>query len=168
MFNQRKGITPVIAIVLLLLITVGAVAVVYDQFSGLVEGSNAQEEQQQNQRIQQSSYSITGVTQYSNSGSDYYRVRLRNTGDETLDLDQLGTLRIGVDGASPQAVALIREDGSGACSFGTLAPGAGANCDTGVSWGGEDDGQGTSIEFMIQGATKASETCYESNDACSN
>jgi flagellin-like protein len=36
MFGQRKGITPVIAIVLLLMVTVGAVGVVYTQFQSLV------------------------------------------------------------------------------------------------------------------------------------
>lgn len=36
MFGTQKGITPVIAIVLLLLVTVGAVGVVYTQFQSLV------------------------------------------------------------------------------------------------------------------------------------
>ncbi|NMI76870.1 hypothetical protein GLT92_00445 [Nanohaloarchaea archaeon] len=36
MIDQRKSITPVIAIVLLLMVTVGAVGVVYSQFQSFV------------------------------------------------------------------------------------------------------------------------------------
>jgi flagellin-like protein len=42
MFRQRKGITPVIAIVLLLLVTVGAVGVVYTQFQSITEQGDTQ------------------------------------------------------------------------------------------------------------------------------
>lgn len=48
--NTRKGITPVIAIVLLLMVTVGAVGVVYTQFQSLVGDPTDQiDQQQQNQ-----------------------------------------------------------------------------------------------------------------------
>lgn len=40
MIKQRKGITPVIAIVLLLLVTVGAVGVVYTQFQNIANQGN--------------------------------------------------------------------------------------------------------------------------------
>ena len=45
---KRKGITPVIAIVLLMIITVGAVGVVYSQFQSLVgnPGESVNEQQQ--------------------------------------------------------------------------------------------------------------------------
>ncbi len=47
LFNQRKGITPVIAIVLLLMVTVGAVGVVYTQFNQLVGDPGDELEEQQ-------------------------------------------------------------------------------------------------------------------------
>lgn len=47
LFNQRKGITPVIAIVLLLMVTVGAVGVVYTQFNTLVGNPTEELEEQQ-------------------------------------------------------------------------------------------------------------------------
>ncbi|QGA80248.1 hypothetical protein [Candidatus Nanohalobium constans] len=42
MFKQSKGITPVIAIVLLLLVTVGAVGVVYTQFQNIADQGDTQ------------------------------------------------------------------------------------------------------------------------------
>ena len=50
MLTKRKGITPVIAIVLLLLITVGAVGVVYTQFQSLIGNPGEQVNQQQQVR----------------------------------------------------------------------------------------------------------------------
>jgi len=48
--GNRKGITPVIAIVLLLMVTVGAVGVVYTQFQSLVGDPTGQiDDQQRNQ-----------------------------------------------------------------------------------------------------------------------
>jgi FlaG/FlaF family flagellin (archaellin) len=35
--SKLKGVTPVVAIVLLLLVTVGAVGIVYTQFQGIVD-----------------------------------------------------------------------------------------------------------------------------------
>jgi len=172
MINQRKGITPVIAIVLLLLITVGAVGVVYTQFQGLVEGNDAEEQLNQQQRIQQSSYSITAVTQTtgSSSGNDIYRVRIRNTGDETLDLSSLGTVLVGEDGNSPQSIqAVAQNSGDIDCDLGSLSPGNGVNCDTGVQWGNANDGQPTSVEFQVGETVKDTATCFENgNDACGN
>ena len=57
--RERKGITPVIAIVLLLMVTVGAVGVVYTQFNSLV-GDPAQQFDDQ-QRDQNTRISITQV-----------------------------------------------------------------------------------------------------------
>jgi len=50
LFEQRKGITPVIAIVLLLMVTVGAVGVVYTQFNSLVGNPSEELEEQQENR----------------------------------------------------------------------------------------------------------------------
>lgn len=166
MINYRKGITPVIAIVLLLLITVGAVGIVYTQFQGIVEDSGAEEEFNQDQRIRQSSYSITAVTPYTSGGNDYYRARIRNTGDETINLTTRGTVKIGTDGASPQSIQAIAS-GTISCDLGSLSPGNGANCDTGVEWGNANDGQGTTIEFQVSDTVKDTSTCFENGDgAC--
>lgn len=160
MFEQRKGITPVIAIVLLLLITVGAVGVVYTQFQDLVGNNEAEDELRENTQIQQSSYSIIAVTQ---SGSSY-EITLKNTGSENINLTEKGVVLVGKDGAQTRAVESY--SGGTACDFGVLSEGETDTCNTGVSWGTEDDGQGTTIELQVGEVVKASSTCYESGGAC--
>lgn len=159
MINYRKGITPVIAIVLLLLITVGAVGIVYTQFQGIVEGNDAEQELQQQQRIQQSSYSIVAVTATGSPGN--YEVTIKNTGDDTLDLSTLGTLKIGKDGNSPQAVSAQ----GGSCSMTSLSPGSTVSCDSGISWGTANDGQSTVIELQVGDTVKDSFSCFENGNA---
>jgi flagellin-like protein len=153
MFSKRKGITPVIAIVLLLLITVGAVGVVYTQFQSLTSGNEAEKELEKTQKIQQSSYSIIGTY----VGGANYKVTLKNTGDTTLDLTQSSTLMIGKNGGEPVAVSLQGNE----CSFGSLAPGQDATCNTGVPVGGFDDGASTTIQLKVGEAIKTSYSCTE-------
>jgi len=86
--NSRKGITPVIAIVLLLMVTVGAVGVVYTQFQSLVGDPTDQiDQQQRNQntnirilRGASNNTSITGTGSHNlaNYGSLY--LEIQNTG----------------------------------------------------------------------------------------
>lgn len=157
---KRKGITPVIAIVLLLLITVGAVTVVYDQFQSLTEDSDASQQLEDQQQIQQASYSIIGVSS-SDSGTPTngeMQVTVKNTGDENLDLTTLGTLLIGRDGQSPQATSAQGGINCGA-EFGQLERGETATCNTGVDWPTPDDGQSTDIRLRIGEVVKASYTC---------
>lgn len=82
LFKQRKGITPVIAIVLLLMVTVGAVGVVYTQFNSLVGNPNEelrQQQRDQDTRIRISrvesnvsiSNDLTGAERSSHNISDY-------------------------------------------------------------------------------------------------
>lgn len=82
LFKQRKGITPVIAIVLLLMVTVGAVGVVYTQFNSLVGNPNEelrQQQRDQDTRIRISrvesnasvSNSLTGAERNAHNVSDY-------------------------------------------------------------------------------------------------
>jgi len=92
-----KGITPVIAIVLLLLITVGAVGVVYTQFQGLVGGNEAKQDLQQRRQLMDVSLDTVGVT---NSSSDSMNLYIKNVGDQPVNSSDL-TLRIGYDGAKP-------------------------------------------------------------------
>ena len=95
--NQRKGITPVIAIVLLLLITVGATAVVFTQFQGLAGNGEAQREAEELDRLSSVKLSIIGVT---NSSAGNLNMLVKNTGDTPINSSQL-QLRVGYDGAQP-------------------------------------------------------------------
>ncbi|WEL19832.1 archaellin/type IV pilin N-terminal domain-containing protein [Candidatus Nanohalococcus occultus] len=163
--GKSKGITPVIAIVLLLLITVGAVGVVYTQFNELVQGNNAQERAGQLQDVQNAEYSIIGVNK---TGSDTYGISLKNTGDVTLDLENRSTLQVGVNGDAPVA-SEVRGNQCGD-EFGRLTPGSTEFCDTGVSWnsGYEDDGIDTVFQLQVGQTVKAEYTCTETgtSDYC--
>lgn len=89
--NYRKGITPVIAIVLLLMVTVGAVGVVYTQFQSLVGDPTDQiDDQQRNQntdisiirgKTNVSSINTAGNHDISNYGTLVLEVQ--NTGSVT-------------------------------------------------------------------------------------
>ena len=166
MFSKRKGITPVIAIVLLLLITVGAVGVVYTQFQSLTGGEQAQDELNSQQKLQNADYAIQGVQKVGTSPSEY-QVYIKNTGDSTYNLSSSSTLYVGENGDSP--VALNVAGGSCDWSTGTLAPGDTANCNTGITWEDsyQNDGQSTEFELRIQDTRMASYQCDEtSSDTC--
>lgn len=160
--SKSKGITPVIAIVLLLLITVGAVGVVYTQFNSLISGNNAQDQANQLQKAQAASYSITAMNK---TGSGTYGVVLKNTGNVVYNLSAESTLKIGVNGGSPVAVTARGGNDCGS-SFGALKPGNSAFCDTGVSWDSayENDGKSTSVQLMIKSNTKTTYTCTETTN----
>lgn len=160
MNSRSKGITPVIAIVLLLLITVGAVGVVYTQFQNVVGEQDAAAQAQQQQKIQQASYSIVGVDLQdatTDPVSDY-GVTVRNTGDVTLNLTQQSTILVGVDGQEPVAASVQ----GGSCSLGAISPGSTGSCTLGISTtGSRGDGQATTIQLQVGNALKASYTCTE-------
>lgn len=159
--GKSKGITPVIAIVLLLLITVGAVGVVFTQFNSLVSGNDAQQQANQLQKAQAASYTITAVN---NSGGSY-GVLLKNTGDVTYNLSEESTLMIGVNGGSPVAVTARGGDDCGK-EFGAIEPGSDAFCNTSITWESsyENDGASTTVQLMINQNTKATYTCTETTD----
>jgi flagellin-like protein len=75
--KTRKGITPVIAIVLLLMITVGVVGLVYTQVQNIM--GNPGDELDQQQRVRDTDMSFSSV--YDEGGS--VQVTVRNTGDVT-------------------------------------------------------------------------------------
>ncbi|MFB6116332.1 MAG: archaellin/type IV pilin N-terminal domain-containing protein [Candidatus Nanosalina sp.] len=89
--RKRKGITPVIAIVLLLMVTVGAVGVVYTQFQSLVGDPTEQiDQRQRNQNTDltvirgitnKSSVNAAGPATLSNRG--VLILEIQNTGSVT-------------------------------------------------------------------------------------
>jgi len=140
MYNNSKGITPVIAIVLLLLVTVGAVGVVYQQFQGLVEDPDTDFLDDVEANIQ--------VIQREGEDPGSMELRIQNSGEETLDLTDLTRLELSVSGEERlehgAAVASFEElaDTEGATQecftedadddIKSLAPGETASCNTGI------------------------------------
>lgn len=161
--SKKKGITPVIAIVLLLLITVGAVGVVYDQFQSIQSENDPQSELNDQQKIQQASYDIVGAKQ---SGNNYV-VIIKNTGDEVFDLANEATVTMGRDGGTN--VALSAYENSDGCNWQNgdtdVQSGETVECHTGVEWQSDsnDDGQPTTFQLQIGSVTKATYNCKESS-----
>lgn len=99
--NQRKGITPVIAIVLLLMVTVGAVGVVYTQFQSLVGDPTEQiDERQRNQDTEISI--IRGMSNNTSSPqSGMVVLEVQNTGAVTRNTSEAFRLTTDRPGVVP-------------------------------------------------------------------
>lgn len=160
--GKSKGITPVIAIVLLLLITVGAIGIVAPQINNLLDLGGAQDDINSITRAQSASYDITAMNETS---SGNYGVVLKNTGDVTYNLSAESTLLMGVNGGDNVAVTARGGNDCGE-TFGVLRPGDSAFCDTGISWDSdyENDGQSTDVQLQIGNNVKARYSCTESGD----
>lgn len=141
MFNMknRKGITPVIAIVLLLMVTVGAVGVVYTQFQSLVGNPDEAVGQQQDIQNTEMAYS----TVYDNSGE--ITIQFRNTGSVTWNTSDFNMQFIpGGEGSAVSYTATTNQpefsaSGTFSCfeddtSSQTVNPGDSYECDTGISF----------------------------------
>lgn len=89
---KSKGITPVIAIVLLLLITVGAVGVVYTQFEELTQ------EGPDTSFLEDVDVDIQVVTREASNDPDTMKIRMENTGDEEYNLNESLRMEFSVPG----------------------------------------------------------------------
>ena len=138
--RKTKGITPVIAIVLLLLVTVGAVGVVYTQFQGLVQDPDTG-------FLEQVEINVQTVTRNDTHSPSSMQLRLQNEGEQQYNLTEVARVEYSVPGEErlQRDVAVTAFDElestgnhecftasapSGIQSFG---PGDTASCDTGVS-----------------------------------
>lgn len=175
MFSNRKGITPVIAIVLLLLITVGAVGVVYTQFQSLT-GDPTQDLQEQD-RLRSADYTITAIRSPNTGDPDTAAmwITIKNTGDALWNLSQAMEVKIGPNGNAPSVVSsysglseydisisnyncTVAEPAGPVPNDGILEQSDSYTCNTGIrfprtSW------DTTTIELELSGVTQATETC---------
>jgi flagellin-like protein len=148
-FKQRKGITPVIAIVLLLMVTVGAVGVVYTQFNSLVGNPEEQfEEQQQDQNTQISITNIESNESFSDATPpDSATMNLTITNSGTVARNTTDFL-LTVQGTSAEV------DGEcfTAADSEILATGSQYTCNTGVPFPGVTED--TTLEVRLTGTSK--------------
>lgn len=93
---KRKGITPVIAVVLLLLITVGAVASAWGLYQNIISDQSQVDEFQQQQRAESTEIRIQQVY----SAGDYVNVSLRNNGGQAVNLTRDVQLEVDPNGGS--------------------------------------------------------------------
>jgi flagellin-like protein len=105
--STRKGITPVIAIVLLLLITVGAVGTVYTQFQGLLQDPDTEflesvdvNLQSANRETGTSGLDIVDSDGNTRSAPDTISIRFENTMDREFVLNQSLRMEYSVPGES--------------------------------------------------------------------
>lgn len=150
----RKGITPVIAIVLLLMITVGVVGLVYTQVQNLIGNPGEQVDQQQ--QVRQTDMSFSSV--YDDSGSVY--VTVRNTGDVTWNTSQFEMQFIPGGDGTAVGYAAATGGSSSFSSAGTQScfnadssptqvdPSGSYTCDTGVEFPGATQTLGLEVEMV--------------------
>lgn len=165
-----KGITPVIAIVLLLLITVGAVGVVYAQFENIV-GDPTQDIEDQ-ERLRNADYSIVSIRK-DESGDDSMKISIRNDAEYEWNLSKQATIMVGPDGNPANSLNSLQgtqwdldiagtncydPSNIGSDSDGVLKQSESYTCDTGVEWPQPTDG-GTTIEIRLKDQTKDSSMC---------
>jgi flagellin-like protein len=136
MFEQRKGITPVIAIVLLLLVTVGAVGVVYTQFQNIADRS-ADTSYLENVDVK----FITPKRNGSSPGD--IQIQLENTGEDEYNLSDIARLEYSIPGENtvrPTGSTILGEfnyDSAASNCFSksstqSFGPGEIVSCNTGV------------------------------------
>ncbi len=152
--KTRKGITPVIAIVLLLMITVGVVGLVYTQVQNLI--GNPGEQVQEQQQVRQTDMSFSSV--YNDGGSVH--VTVRNTGEVTWNTSQFEMQFVpGGDGtavgysAATGSSTSFSSSGTESCfsadsSTQTVDPSGSYTCDTGVSFPGATQTLGLEVEMV--------------------
>ena len=171
MLTKRKGITPVIAIVLLLLITVGAVGVVYTQFQSLLGNPGEQVDDQQ--QVRQTEIRFDTMYKANNSGNDFVNMTVTNVGsvawntsDFTMSYVPEGT-GSAVSGQALSSTDFTYNDTVVSCfsedsSSQLVDPEEDYTCNTGVEWPSAT----TTIGFTISmnGASKSwgPETCTPS------
>lgn len=97
---KRKGITPVIAVVLLLLITVGAVASAWGLYTNITSDRSAIEDLNRQQQARQSQIKVQSVYRWNDGGTDKINVSLRNTGQYPVNLTSDVQLKVDPDGTS--------------------------------------------------------------------
>jgi flagellin-like protein len=160
-FKQRKGITPVIAIVLLLMVTVGAVGVVYTQFNSLVGNPEEQfEEQQQDQNTQISITSIeaSGDISSADPSGVYMNLTITNSGSVARNISDFMVTAQGADIVESEYNCFGDDPNIGDAETGILSTGDTYTCNTGIPFPGVTDE--ATVEVRLTGTSKTwTETC---------
>jgi len=176
--SKSKGITPVIAIVLLLLVTVSAVGVVWTQFENIVDQGSTQASYLDNIDTK-----ITVVRRNTTNADDQMSIVLENTGTDQYNMSDIAELRYSIPGERVDVPVggsihgYTHNSGDQNCfdkeSMQKLAPNDMAVCNTGVSMpspgadeitiqlteSGADTGSGKIDEYTCQPSTSSSTTC---------
>lgn len=104
--RYSKGITPVIAIVLLITITIGAVGMLYTQFSAITDNNDARENFEEKNKLRTAEMEITAVT---NSTEGNLTIFVKNVGSEPVNSSLLD-LRLGYEGSKPITASVFASE----------------------------------------------------------
>ena len=109
---NKKGITPIIAVVLLLMMTVAAAGAAFYWLTRMQQQAQAGVTGQQQKLIEESSASLSLVSQSFNAANDLL-VDIQNTGGRSISLDQ------------PDIIAILEDgDGNSVCRSVNLTSGS--------------------------------------------
>lgn len=156
---MRKGITPVIAVVLLLLITVGAVASAWGLYQEITSDTSQLDQLNQQRQAQATEIDFSSV--YNADGS--INISLRNTGSRTVNMtDELEMQYVpeGSDSAiSYEVYQSTQNDANGNLQcfqnlFGaneSVEPGDSYTCDTGVDFPSATSSVGLQVDYTATG-----------------
>lgn len=167
---NRKGLTPVIAVVLLLLITVGAVASAWGLYQQIIGDTSQLDQFQAQQQASDTSFEFASL--YEDGGN--ISMSIINTGSRTVNLsDEISMYVIppGSDGRLAYEIYSTREGGD----FETdclrddtafnepLEVGESYECDTGLPFPDATDDIGIVLNYDDAENTDWSETCSPSS-----
>ncbi len=166
---KRKGITPVIAIVLLMLITVGAVGVVYTQFEEITDRqADLDFLEDMDIRVQSTVLESDGNMEITLENNDNEQVNLTETA--RLEYSVEGEGRVGpttfetVSGYAYEGGECLEQ---GNADYGAFEPGDIVTCDTGVEMA--DPGDPITVYLIETGSGDVvdSTTCSPSTSSSS-
>jgi flagellin-like protein len=156
---MRKGITPVIAVVLLLLITVGAVASAWGLYQEITSDTSQLDQLNKQRQAQATELEFSSVY----NANDGINVSIRNTGGRTVNMSdelEMSFIPDGSDsGVSYDVFTSTTGDAKGDLEcfqniFGeneSVEPGNSYTCDTGVEFPSATSGVGLVIDYTATG-----------------
>lgn len=164
---KRKGITPVIAVVLLLLITVGAVASAWGLYQNIISDQSQLDELNAQQRASNTDLSIRTVTE---SGDGDMEIYIQNTGSRAINLTdelEMDYSPGDEDGYLP-LTALDSEYKTGTANClpeETLSVGNTTSCDTGVTFPDATDEMSIRINYKNADSAEWTYECRPSTSS---
>ena len=166
---SRKGITPVIAIVLLLLITVGAVGVVYTQFQSLV--GNPGEQVNQQREIRNTGMTFRSMYKATDGAGTYYvNITVSNTNSVAWNTSDFRMSYVpegtgsAVSGQALATTPFTYDEAADECfnddpQSEVIDPGETYTCMTGVQWPGPTQNIGILVKMSKADRQFGPETC---------
>ena len=157
---MKKGITPVIAVVLLLLITVGAVASAWGLYQQITGDTSQLDQLDKQRQAQATELKFSSVYENNNGGVN---VSLRNTGERTVNMSEELEMSYIPEGSDSDVSydVYVSSTGNGngdpECFqnlFGdgeSVEPGNTYTCDTGVDFPNATDSVGLVVDYRATG-----------------